>query len=953
MLSAKAHATYARVQRFCEAHAETISFLSTNATYGDQYSKALRALFDPSLADATARVKVAGSTELAKLKAMAASAKQTLESELLDGRDSSAFFAQAAKVLSQLKGSAEVRGLEQSLRTRATDELALAQRKMATDDSPQSQRLVLSQVLQALEAKVQAQQPALDKFTRALDHDALQSELLSKLQQHDADFAKAQETIAHLEKLASAKMGVPSLTALEPSALIAKAEALLPHVSARASGLMESTEKYVAQMQQTAHGQTLLRKAKELVQSVEDPDAFCSNVTRAIADVKLDRLAAWTSSMSSDRTKRQAFVNRVKDHCLDFFLSVLPTIAIDTISGVEDGVAYAISRLDLSHVRVQKERVKVRMGTVADEELFTVRATHLTALLQGFEWTFRQTYFPYLNGGGVADAELTGGTIALGFKAEKQVVNAATGEYRPTLVLHSIEIEIKEELKLTVQGSWFSAVYNVLASVFAELIREYLAKTMESKLLGHMIKLLKTLNDQMDEYWPLVFQLLDIRVDDLPPASPWRGAKEIEIEPNQLECSFADRQSVPFAFAKAVLNKHVVVSRVLDHETALTAMDADLVRVPIGASVLAVNGLAVNKLTLSEFRDLIETTLPVPFTLRFSLTPDESAHARRQRVVPRLEPVAVVFKSDGPFGFRLRSRPLAPFGSIVVGFTSSPDGKKSAAEQSGKIHAGQLLLRVNDVDLRFKSLQETLAILKETTRRPATLHFAPSPDGVVKLRDWPPMIELEQSDEDAADGRTYCVLSAFARVPSFAQKSHVVARGDVLVRVNTDSMLAPTQTSFAGIMATLKRLSDEQTPLHAVFVTREQYAALRTVIAERMCASATFTADDSVECERAFLATITPRELVFPKAPLGILFGNLQDEAVYIRQFISSTGAAEKSGLLQLGQAVLQVCGKTVPADATPAAIEQMIADVAQREPPPTSYSITVRDLDMERQLMK
>ncbi|KAF1319458.1 hypothetical protein FI667_g13221, partial [Globisporangium splendens] len=969
VLSEKAHETYRRVQRFCEQHAETISFLSTNATYGDQYSKALGSLFDPSLAEAKDRIKAAGTNELEKLKQMAFSAKRTLESELLDGKDSSAFFAQAAKVLSQLKNSSEVKDLSDTLRSKANDELELAKKKMQIEsNSPQGQRLVLSQVLQALESKVNAQKPKIEKVKSSLDQDTLQSELLTKLQQHEADFLKAQEAIAHLEKLASAKMGVMSLTSMDPSQLIAKAEELLPQVSKRAGVFMESTEKYLAQMQQTSQGQTLLKKAKQLVQSVDNPDAFCGNVTKAIADVKLDKLAEWGNTLTTNREKRQEFVNQVKDHCLDFFMSVLPSIKIDTISGIEEGIEYSMSNLDLSNFRVRKERVKVRMGTVADEELFTVRATHLTALLKGFQWTFAQKYFPYLNGGGLADAELTGGMISLGFKAEKMIVNKVTGEVRPTLVLNSMEIEIKQELKITVQGSWFSAVYNLLASVFAELIREYLAKTMESKLLGHMIKLLKTLNDQMDEYWPLIFQLLDIRVDDLPSASPWRGAKEVDIQPNQVECTFEDRSMVPFTFAKGVLHKHVTItSRITDVDDT----NAELMRVPVGASVLAVNGLACNKLNLDEFKAILEKLAP-PFTMRFSLAAEDTGMNRLQRVVPRQQFVSVTFKQDGPFGFRLRSRPLSPFGSIVVGFTeSSADGKKSAAELSGKIQAGQLLLKVNDIDLRFKSLQETLQILKETTRRPTTLHFAPSPDGIIKLRDWPPMIEMELSDEEAADGRSNCVVSAFARVPSFAQKSHLVQKGDVLVRVNDVSMLTPIyeQNNFATIMETLKRISDAKQPMHAVFVSSEQYTDLRRQIWEAISLSASSLPDsvsqtetavlttnetdeskeESSKCVRvedavvtAFLATITPKEIAFPRAPLGILFGNLNDEAVYIRQFISSTGAAEKSGLIHVGQAVLQICGKTVPADATPAVIEQMIADVATRAKPPSSYTLTV-----------
>ncbi|RLN92063.1 hypothetical protein BBJ28_00009761 [Nothophytophthora sp. Chile5] len=1021
-LSLKAKQMYSQVQLLCERHSEAISFISTNASYGDQYTQALASMLDPSFSDATDRVKAAGGKELTRWKEMALSAKTMVENDLLEGKDSSAFFAKAANVLSQLKNSEEVKGLHANLREKANAELASAKQKLLSESgggsAPSTQedkRLVLSQVLQVLENKVKAEKPRLDALKSSLEHETLQSEMLAKLQQHEGDLLKAQENILRLEQMASAKLGVNSLTDLDPSALAQKAEELLPKLSAKAGVLVQSSEKYWMQMQQTSHGQKFMTKARQLVQSVENPDEFCDNVTKAIAEVKLDKLAAWGSTLTNNREKRQAFVNRMKDHCLDFFMSVLPTIKVDTISGVEDDVEYSISNLDLSNFRVKKERVKVRMGTVVDEELFTVRATHLTALLKGFDWTFVQKSFPYLHGGGLADAELSGGVISLGFKAEKKSVNAETGEFKPILVLNSMEIEIRQELKLTVQGSWFSAVYNMLTSVFAELIREYLAKTMETKLLKHMIKLLSTLNKQMDEYWPLIFQLLDIRVEDLPAASPWRGAKEVEIQPHELECTFTERNAVPFSFTKGVLNKYVVVSRVLEMETAADNsndndfhLTGDLKRVPVGSSVLALNGLCCSKLTLEELKALL-TTVPLPFTMRFSLMPEDPAKNRQQRMIPRPELVSFTFRQDGPFGLRLRARPLASCGVIVVGFSapSTPDGKKSAAELSGKIRVGQLVTKINSVDLRSKTLSEVLNILRDTKARPATMQFATSPDAIIKVREWPPMVELEDassfascSDEDdqAPDGRKYVVLSAFARVPSFAQRTHLVEKGDVLLQVNDKPLTAPHYTSFAAIMEALRRIASKKKPMHAVFVAREQYLAIRTQLQQRGLPGSSNKAESAKKAEEAeakedtnedaeeagevdessrrgdseedWLASVPTKEIVFPKAPLGILFGNWKDEAIYIRAFISSPGPAEKTGLLRLGQAVLQVCGQSVPRDATPAAIEEMIlkvtletntravsseGDAAEKQSgeKKPKFTLTVRDLELERELMK
>ncbi|CAH0492045.1 unnamed protein product [Peronospora farinosa] len=991
LLSLKAKQTYDRLQMFCEQHANTISFISTNASYGDQYTKALASLLDPSFSHATKRLKNASGKELERLKEMAVSAKTMLEGDLLEGMDSAVFFAKAANVLSRLKNSEEIKNLQSSLREKASSELASARQKVFSQDSTSSsllvssqeeKKLVLSQILQVVESKMYAQKPRLDALKASLERQDLQSEVFAKLQQHESDIIKAQEIIGHFEQMASKTLSVNSVVELDPNMLVQKAEELLPKLSLKAEVLAHASEKCWMQMQQTSHGQTLMKKAKALVQSVENPDEFCDNVTKAIGEIKLDKFAQWGTTISKNREKRQEFVDQMKDHCLDFLTSVLPTLKVDTISGVEDDIAYSISEFDLSNFRVKKERVSVRMGTVVDEELFTVRATHLTALLKGFDWTFEQKYFPYLHGGGVADAALSGGVISLGFKAEKKVVNEETGEVKPVLVLSSITIDIRQELKLTVQGSWFSAVYNVLTTLFAELIREYLAKTMETKLLKHTIKLLGTLNKQMNEYWPLIFQLLDIRMEDLPSASPWRGAEEIEIQPQkELECTFTKRSTVPFTFAKGVLNKHVVVSRILDldmpstnkngsdenHDSRLTE---NWKRVPVGSSVLALNGLSCSKLTVEELRGLLET-LPLPFMIRFSLYPESPTKSWRQQMKPQPEFTTFIFRQKGPFGLRLRARPLASCGVIIVGFTANSDGKKCSAELSDKIRVGQLLTKVNNVDLRFKTLSEVLVILHDLKSRPVTMQFATSPDAIIKLRDWPPMIETEDASSFTCDEDD----------PSSNDRH-------------------PDYTSFADIMEALRVIVSKKEPMRAVFVSPEHYVAMqkefqqRRLVYNKIVDQLNEGDQKNEECDEStkeskvpdavdFTATTTTtgnacdilrktlmKEIVFPKAPLGILFGNWKDEAVCIRAFVSSPGPAEKSGLLCIGHAILQVCGHAVPREATPGIIEEMIMKVSAEERAQDSssadgttamksaekkpkYTLTVRNLELERELMK
>lgn len=306
-----------------------------------------------------------------------------------------------------------------------------------------------------------------------------------------------------------------------------------------------------------------------------------------------------------------------------------------------------------------------------------------------------------------------------------------------------------------------------------------------------------------------------------------------------------------FHFHEGVLNKYVVVSRILDVDTPATKKEesddhhdfhltGDLKRVPVGSSVLAINGLCCSKLTVEELRGLLDS-LPLPFTMRFSLLPEDPAKNRRQQMKPQPEFSTFTFRQEGPFGLRLRARPLATCGVIVVGFTAKSDGTKCPAELSGKIRIGQLLMKVNNVDLRFKTLSEVLAVLRELKSRPVTMQFATSPDAVIKLRDWPPMIEMEDASSFACDdeddppstGRKYVVLSAFARVPSYAQRTHLVEKGDVLLQVNDTPLTGPDYGNFAEIMEALREIASKKEPMRCTFVSREDYIAVRKLLQQQ------------------------------------------------------------------------------------------------------------------------
>ncbi|POM59324.1 hypothetical protein PHPALM_31963 [Phytophthora palmivora] len=222
------------------------------------------------------------------------------------------------------------------------------------------------------------------------------------------------------------------------------------------------------------------------------------------------------------------------------------------------------------------------------------------------------------------------------------------------------------------------------------------------------------------------------------------------------------------------------------------------------------------------------------------------------------------------------------------------------------------------------------------------------------------------------------------------------------MRVNDIPLTGPSYTSFSDIMEALRDIANKKEPMRTVFVSREQYIAIRQQLQQRGLSNsksdenslnrndkdkegprldrkeneeaeqpndAATTSPLSIDGDIDVLSLIPTKEIIFPKAPLGILFGNWKEEAIYIRAFISSLGPAEKTGLLRPGHAIIQVCGHAVPREATPGIIEEMIMKVtmetkrqddscsdetttSKSEKKP-KYTLTVRDLELEQELMK
>ena len=128
----------------------------------------------------------------------------------------------------------------------------------------------------------------------------------------------------------------------------------------------------------------------------------------------------------------------------------------------EDGVAGDES---FTSDTMEIEEIKQEVNAA---ELLIIDVRRISAVLDDTEWSFEQTYMPYLKGQGKADVRLSDGAIRLQFELRKHKVVKEEGkvEWEPVLCLHDRSCSIDEvELKMQGEGrlTW---LVNKAASIF-------------------------------------------------------------------------------------------------------------------------------------------------------------------------------------------------------------------------------------------------------------------------------------------------------------------------------------------------------------------------------------------------------------------------------------------------------------------------------------------------------
>jgi len=238
-----------------------------------------------------------------------------------------------------------------------------------------------------------------------------------------------------------------------------------------------------------------------------------------------EMLSSAEGALSSSE-KREALVSQLKDACLDFILKILPAISIEKVSGNHNGCDWEISDISFSDFSFRKENVHIALGdqTCRDQELLRVSAWDISAHFRKLKVTAKQTHFPFIEAGGVAEAKAERMSVAFAFKLQPGVDGGT-----PSLAMSSRSV-LMDSLELWVENSNYAVIVNALSFLFADVLKEYACQKIGSYLDDHMGTLIGALNSAIITCLPLLAKL-GVAPASLVPAGAAAAAAEPEEEP--------------------------------------------------------------------------------------------------------------------------------------------------------------------------------------------------------------------------------------------------------------------------------------------------------------------------------------------------------------------------------------------------------------------------------------
>jgi hypothetical protein len=838
--------------------------------------------------------------------------------------------------LSSLASTVSKSSQFQKLLELATPQLKMAQSKMMTGATDMAADMEKSAPEQADAAMAKAKEKAaeLSKLSGMSLEESFQQVMASDGTKGLVE--KAEGVFGEISAITGVKK-----EDLDPEALLKKASDMVPEYAGKASALLaehgeETYEKAAAFLDQhkgltdtavqqlrkyggveaggdvTAKG--LLATASSALQNVDE-----TQIVGALEKLDVEEWQKWGEKVATDKDARNELANKVKNSALDYLMQYLPSIQVPPIEGEKDQVEYFVDNLGLGGFKIKKESVEVTLGDFQETgEIINVKAADIHAIIPKLKWSYKQQYFPFMNGTGLADAIIADGCVNLGFRVERTVED---GVSKPRLALNSSSVEVTN-LIFQVEGSWFSWVYNVLSAIFSQVIQEYIVSSLTEKMLENMGSLLGTVNGFAGDYWPMLLKHAGVELEKLPLASEAaaqdeEAAKLGPAKADEVDLVITDPGPLGLRLdSSSSVNATVVgFSKMANGDKGPVEKSG---KIKMGAQLIALAGRNADELAQSEIVRLMRAKRPL--TMRFKVVaPTETTQKNEYEVT----------FADGAIGLKVQPRPQGK-AAVVSGFREGAGGQPMAAEQCGKIKVGDVMVSINGTSIRESTFEETMSLFKGAAR-PITLCFLYNSDFSVRFNEWPPALKLASLGA-TEESKGHVVVTGFEPLPGAAESGGQIGLGDVVEAIAGRSVLspaAPRDLPYPQVIRMLKAAKMKLKGKTGMFFT-----------VRFMSPPAPSGADASEAGEdRGPAQQGSSYDVSFDEGPLGIVFGVTEGGRTCVKKFAALKGPAESSGLVRPGLVLLRVNKEEVPLGDMEAAMKM----ISEAEAP---CSLTFRDME-------
>jgi hypothetical protein len=688
--------------------------------------------------------------------------------------------------------------------------------------------------------------------------------------------------------------------------------------------------------------------------SVIGSEQRLDTIVKSLAAVRPEAIKDLGSNESNGQLKK-SFEHELKSNAVSLLLRLLPHVQFPPIEGERDGVDFVVKNLSLSHLHVDERNIRFTinhtLGQIRRGDPFLkIMVDDVSATLQGMNWEFKQTHFPYLSGSGLCDAQVGGVGVVLGFqiikrprsKASVLVVNnpldaatattttttnsksstnnsnsatttttnsSTTDPLIPQIVLGVTRVFI-DHVKLDLKDS----IYMTLADMFSKSIRVYLTSLVEDRIVDIVTDVLDRFNQKLaKEGWDVLDAAFDWNLDPIPTEE--LAAKRA----TQLDAPVTARKdaySVSFATEGSLgimLSKHhefVVVKGFKSGPKGEALPGEACGKIKIGDVLIGFNGGEITSLPLDRvMARLSRSRRPLTLTFHpgdgsFGGGGGAGAAGSNNNGTEKIVHVQEFKFMEEKLHLILKARPLEDRGAVVTGFRDPPDGGQGPAQKAG-VPVGWVIAEVNKQDTLRKTFKETTALLA-IPQRPITLKFVRDCDTIVEMKNEKP-IDLKVASF-SVNNKKLVVVSSLETLTSPAEIAlkDKIESGDFISSVNGEDCM---MKKFDDVI-NLIRTASKNPPIELTF--------------------SRFGVGSSVA------AVVAKASLSGPS--LGLVFyKSSTDGKCCFKSFQGVPGPVGILKIVQVGYVLLKIDGVSITD-------EEMAKNLLENKIPP--YSMVFRDMD-------